>query len=114
MRRVALALALVFCGCGSDEPPSIAAVKACLEDNGLRVTGGASPRAAGDDDAPDRGELITDGAFIGFYSSKELADKLAAGVEEGAKETAAAVERKGSVTVVYIDTTSKDEIEPCL
>ncbi len=114
MRWLAVLLPLLFASCGGDEPPSIGTVKSCLEGKGLRVTGGAGKPAPGDKDAPDRGELVTAGAFIAFYSSEELADKLATGVEANAKRIKATVEREGEVTVIYTDAQTRDEIESCL
>jgi hypothetical protein len=101
----------------STEPsgkPSIAGVKKCLEAQSLEVIGGEGAPSPGDTDAPDRGELVTRGAFIAFYSSEALADKLAGGVESSAKGAGGNFKRYGPVTVVFTDTSSQDEIETCL
>jgi hypothetical protein len=65
------------------------------------VLGGAAERSEGDSDAPDRGR-------------KKLADELEGGVRKNAKGADATVERMGTVTVLYLDTKSKDEIASCL
>jgi hypothetical protein len=114
MRRLAILLPLLLAGCGSDAPPSVEAVTTCLKEKRVPVTGGPAEPAPGDDDAPDRGELIVPGAFIAFYSTEEVADKLAAGVEANAKRIKATVERRGTVTVIFTDTRSRDEIDSCL
>ena len=121
MRRLAIVLPLLFTGCGGNATPSVEDVRSCLEEKRVIVTGkpaqnapATAQNASGDDDAPDRGELLAPGAFIAFYSSPELADKRAAGIRTNAKRIKATVERKGDVTIVYLDTRSKDEIESCL
>ena len=111
---VLAALALAA-GCGGDDERSIADIKACLEEEtGEQVTGGAFTPAPDDDDAPDRGELITRGAFIAFYSSAERADELAGGVRDNAEESGTEVERYDDITVVYLPGADREPIEGCL
>ena len=104
---------LAACG-GDDTPTSITAGRKCLEGQKFKVLGGAMKPAPDDDDAPDRGELITRGAFIAFYSSSDRADELAGGVRENAKQTAGKVARYDDVTVVYLSNAPRDTIEGCL
>jgi hypothetical protein len=116
MRWAAALLPLMLLGCGGDDtkPRSIGAVKTCLRDEGLRVIGGPSAPAPDDTNAPDRGELITTGAFIAFYSSEQVAERLSKGVKANAAGKRLTVDRKGAVTVLYIDTRSRGQIEACL
>jgi hypothetical protein len=115
--------ALLFAGCGEEresapagsaKAATPAATKACLEDRGLKVAGGESRPDADDNDAPDRGELITAGAFIAFYSSTQRADALAGGVSANASRLKARVVRHGPVTVLYLDDRSESAISGCL
>jgi hypothetical protein len=100
--------------CGqSEEPTSIAAVQKCLRDQGLDVLGPAKP-GPDDDDAPDRGELITTGAFVAFYSSSDRAEELAAGVRKNAEQARGEVARYDDVTVVYLPNAKRDTIESCV
>ncbi len=92
----------------------MAAVKKCLEDNGVGTLGGAQRPNAEDTDAPDRGELITQGAFIAFYSSPKRADELEGGVRQTSKEAGTDVVRHGDVTVVYLANAGRDKVEACL
>jgi hypothetical protein len=116
MRWAAALLPLLLLGCGGGDakPPSIGAVKTCLHDKGLRVIGGPGAPAPDDTNAPDRGELITTGAFIAFYSSEQVAERLSKGVKANAAGKSLTVDRRGAVTIVYISTQSKDKIEACL
>jgi hypothetical protein len=99
--------------CGdSDEPTSIASVRQCLEDEGLKVR--AAMPGPDDDDAPDRGELVTSGAFVAFYSSSDRAEELAAGVRENAGEARGEVARFDDVTVVYLPNAKRETIENCV
>jgi hypothetical protein len=99
--------------CGqSDEPTAIAKVQECLEDEGMEVLV-ARPQPD-DDDAPDRGELITTGAFVAFYSSSDRAEELAAEVRENAERARGDVARYGDVTVLYLPDAKRDTIENCL
>ena len=113
MPLLAACVGLGACG-GSDEPTSIAAVKKCLEEKGLRTLGGAHTPDPDDSDAPDRGELITQGAFVGFYSSSNRADELESEVRSSSKEAGAEVARYGDLTVVYLPNAKRDEIEACV
>lgn len=119
MRWLALLLVSVLAGCGEDRsstgtPRTLTAVRSCLEGKGLKVTGGPAELATDDTDAPDRGELITAGAFIAFYSSAKVADDLAGGVRANTKAFNGTVERHDDVTVVYTDMAAKDTISVCL
>jgi hypothetical protein len=96
----------------SEEPKSIAAVRKCLEDEGLEVR--AAKAGPDDDDAPDRGELITTGAFVAFYSSSDRAEELAAGVGKNAEQARGEVARYDDVTVVYLPNAKRDTIENCV
>jgi hypothetical protein len=99
--------------CGqSDEPTAIAEVQKCLEDAGMEVR--AAQPEPGDDDAPDRGELVTTGAFVAFYSSSDRAEELAAEVRENAEQARGDVARYGDVTVLYLPDAKRDTIENCL
>jgi hypothetical protein len=100
-------------GCGQGEQTTaIAAVQECLEDEGLEVRA-ASP-GPDDEDAPDRGELITAGAFVAFYSSADRAEELAAGVRSNAGHARGEVARYGDVTVLYLADARRDTIENCV
>jgi hypothetical protein len=112
VRRAALlaaALALPA-GCGADEPedrpsPSVTAVKRCLEKAGLTVEGGAFGSARPDDeDAPDVGELVVPGAFLAFYSTEALADRLAPGIRKNAERLDGDLRRHGKITVLFVST----------
>jgi hypothetical protein len=117
-------LLLLFCtaGCGDNHTrrASVAAeptsVKQCLVKAGLRVTGGAARPIPGDDDAPDRGELITSGTFIAFYSSSTRAAKLAPAVRARARHYHGTVSRRGAITVLYLRTRNgiQRRVEACL
>jgi hypothetical protein len=109
----ATCISLGACG-GNDEPTSIAGVKECLADKGLRTQGGAHTPDPQDTDAPDRGELITEGAFVTFYSSSNRADQLKSGVRENSKQAGAEVARYGDVTVVYLPDAERDKVEACV
>jgi hypothetical protein len=99
--------------CGdSDRPTAITAVEKCLEDAGLEVRA-AKPGPA-DEDAPDRGELITARALIGFYSSADRAEELAAGVRRSAGRARGEVVRHHDVTVLYLPNAKRDTIEDCV
>ena len=108
-----LSIAVTACG-GDDGPTSIAAVERCLEQEGLRTLGGAHTPDPDDTDAPDRGELITKGAFIAFYSTAKRADELADGVRENSGGINGRVERHGDVTVVYLPGADRDAVERCV
>lgn len=95
-------------------PTSIASVKQCLLAKGLQVTGGEHTPIEGDTDGPDRGELITRGAFVAFYSSVRRADELADAVRENSQRTGGEVGRYGDVTVVYLQNAKRETIEGCL
>jgi hypothetical protein len=69
---------------------------------------------ADDTDAPDRGELITRGAVVAFYSSADRADALEAEVRERAKESGTEVARHGDVTVVYLPNADPEAIDECV
>jgi hypothetical protein len=98
--------------CGqSDEPMSITSVKQCLEDEGLEVRG-AMPEPD-DDDAPDRGELVTSGAFVSFYSS-DRAEQLMREVRENAEQARGEVARFQDVTAVYLPNAKRETIENCV
>jgi hypothetical protein len=100
-------------GCGdSQQPTAIAAVKKCLRDEGFGVRAARAGRD--DEDAPDRGELITAGALLGFYSSAERAEELAAEVRRDAGQARGDVVRYGEVTVVYLPDAKRDTIEDCV
>jgi hypothetical protein len=96
-RRVVASVAVIGSfgsrgACGQrDEPTSIASVKQCLEDEGLEVR--AAIPGPDDDDAPDRGELVTSGAFVAFYSSSDRAEQLAPEVRENADQARGEVAR---------------------
>lgn len=96
----------------SEEPRSIASVQKCLEDEGLEVR--AAMPGPDDDDAPERGELITSGAFVAFYSSSDRAEELAAGVRKSAEQARGEVTRYGAVTVLYLPNAKRDTIENCV
>jgi hypothetical protein len=107
-----MAVALGVGACGeSDEPTAIAEVRECLEDAGMEVLE-AHPEPD-DDDAPDRGELLTTGAFLGFYSSSDRADELAVAVRENVPARGD-VARYGDVTVLYLPEAERDTIENCV
>jgi hypothetical protein len=95
-----------------DEPPSIAAVKKCLEEEGLDVR--AAKAEPDDDDAPDRGELITTGAFVAFHSSSDRAEELAAVVRRSAKQARGELARYDDVSVVYLPNATRDTIDKCV
>ena len=102
-----------FAACGQgDERTSMATVQKCLEDEGLQVR--AAKPGPGDDDAPDRGELITRGAFIAFYSSSERAEELADAVRGNADRVHGDVARYDDVTVLYLPNAERDPIENCV
>jgi hypothetical protein len=114
-----LALLAAVLGCGGTEPPSaaprdVAAVKSCLESKGLEVVGGAFKPAPGDADAPDRGQLITRGALIGFYSSAELAEQRAEAVRRNARRMNGTLERHGDAGVIYLDNSARPAVTSCL
>jgi hypothetical protein len=117
-RRVFASVAVIggfgwFGDCGQrEEPTSMAVVQKCLEDEGLRVR--AAKPARGDDDAPDRGELITSGAFVAFYSSSDRAEELAAAVRESAEQARGEVARYDEVTVLYLPNSERHTIENCV
>lgn len=96
----------------SEEPRSIASVQKCLEDEGLEVR--ATMPGPDDDDAPERGELVTSGAFVAFYSSSDRAEELAAGVRKSAEQARGEVARYGDVTVLYLPNAKRDTIENCV
>jgi hypothetical protein len=99
--------------CGqSDEPTSIDSVQKCLEDEGLEVL--AAMPGPDDDDAPDRGELVTSGALVAFYSSSDRAEQLAAGIRKNAEQTRGEVARYDDVTVLYLPKAKRDTIENCV
>jgi hypothetical protein len=102
---------LAACG-QSEEPTSLATVEKCLEDEGLEVRA-AMPRAD-DDDAPDRGQLVTRGAFVAFYSSSDRAEELAAEVRKNADQARGEVARYDDVTVLYLPNAKRDTIETCV
>jgi hypothetical protein len=95
----------------SEEPRSIRAVQKCLEDEGLEVLGGKP--GPDDEDAPDRGELITRGAFVAFYSSSDRAEELAAEVRQEAKQHGE-VARYDDVTILYLRNANRETIENCI
>ena len=97
----------------SEKPTSMAAVQKCLQDEGLDVLGPVKP-GPDDDDAPDRGELITSGAFLAFYSSSDRAEELAVGVRKNAKQARGEVVRYDDVTVLYLPNAKRDTIENCV
>lgn len=100
-------------GCGgSEQPTAIAAVQKCLEDEGLEVR--AARPGPDDEDAPDRGELITAAAFLGFYGSADRAEELAAEVRRNAEQARGEVARYGDVTVLYLPDAKRDTIENCV
>jgi hypothetical protein len=96
----------------SDEPTSIASVKQCLEDEGLEVR--AAMPEPDDDDAPDRGELVTSGAFVAFYSSSDRAEQLMPEVRENVEQARGEVARFDDVTVVYLPNAKRETIENCV
>jgi hypothetical protein len=99
--------------CGQGEgPTSIASVQECLEHEGLEVR--AAMPGPDDDDAPDRGELITSGAFVAFYSSSDRAEDLAAEVRENAERAHGEVARFDDVTVVYLPNARRETVENCI
>jgi hypothetical protein len=95
----------------SEEPTSVRAVQKCLKDEGLDVLGGKP--GPDDEDAPDRGELITSGAFVAFYSSSDRAEELAAEVRQEAEQHGE-VARYDDVTVVYLRNANRETIENCI
>jgi hypothetical protein len=102
-----------LCACDeSEKRTSIAAVQKCLEDEGLEVR--AARPGPDDEDAPDRGELITNGAFVAFYSSSHHAEEAAAGVRESAERARGEVARYDDVTVVYLPNAKRETIENCI
>jgi hypothetical protein len=111
---------LGFLGCGGKDHSTVAAqpgprsVKQCLEAKGLKVTGGPGKPLPGDTDAPDRGELITAGAFIAFYSSPARAEKLAPKIRANARRLQATVARRGAISVLYLHRGAQKQIEACL
>jgi hypothetical protein len=100
------------CDGQSVEPTAVTAVERCLEDAGLEVR--AAKPGADDEDAPDRGELMTAGAFVAFYSSADRAEELAAEVRRAAAQARAEVARYDDVTVVYLPNAKRDTIENCV
>ena len=96
----------------SEEPTSIASVQKCLEDEGLEVRA-AMPRPD-DDDAPDRGELLTRGALVAFYSSSDRAEELAAEVRKSAEQARGEVARYDDVMIVYLPNAKRDTIDGCV
>ncbi len=78
----------------------IAADRTCLTSKGLRVTGGPVFPQQGPD-TPD-GELITNGAFIAFYTDQRKAERLEPEVRQNARRFGGHVVRKGAVTVSWI------------
>jgi hypothetical protein len=117
-RRVVAGVAVIgsfgwLGACGqSEEPTSIASVQKCLEDEGLKVRAGMP--GPDDDDAPDRGELVTSGAFVAFYSSSGRAEELAGGVRKNAVQARGEVARYDDVTVLYLPNAKRDTIENCV
>jgi hypothetical protein len=107
-------------GCGGADHGTVVtqsrptSVKRCLEAKGLKVTGGPGRPIAGDTDAPDRGELITEGAFIGFYSSQARAQKLAPKLQASAARHGGTLARRGNVSVLYLNREAHREIDACL
>ena len=99
--------------CGqSEEPTAIGEVQKCLEDEGMEVL--AARPEPDDADAPDRGELVTTGAFVAFYSSSDHAEELAPEVRKNAGQARGEVVRYGDVTVLYLPGAKRDKIENCL
>jgi hypothetical protein len=102
---------LLACG-QSEEPTTLASVQKCLEDEGLEVRA-AMPRP-GDDDAPDRGQLITNGAFVAFYSSSDRAERPAAEIRKRAEQVRGEVARYDEVSVLYLPNAKRDTIDNCV
>jgi hypothetical protein len=82
--------ALARLALGSVERPDLPAIGGKL---GRSSASGPLSLRAGS--GPDLGEVITTGAFIAFYSSDELADRHARGLD-------GEVSRHGKVTVLYV------------
>jgi hypothetical protein len=78
----------------------IAKDRACLTSKGLHVTGGPVFPRQGPNSAD--GELITDGAFIAFYTDQRKAARLEPEVEHNARRSGGQVARKGAATVLWI------------
>jgi hypothetical protein len=90
----------------------IASVKQCLEDEGFQVR--AAMPGPDDHDAPDRGELVTSGAFVAFYSSSDRAEQLVPEVRGNAEQARGEVARFEDVTVVYLPNAKRETIENCV
>jgi hypothetical protein len=77
----------------------IALVRTCLTNKGLHVGGG--PVFGQGPNSPD-GELITEGAFIAFYTDQHKAERLEPQVKQNAKRFGGQVVRNGAVSVLWI------------
>jgi hypothetical protein len=82
------------------------------QDKGLEVR--AAMPGPGHEEALDRGELVTAGALIAFYSSADWAEELAAAVRRNARQARGEVARYDDVTVVYLTNAKRETIENCV
>jgi hypothetical protein len=113
-----LATAIAAAGCGATNTTatkhSMNKVRACLDDRGLEVRGGATPDPSQDPNAPDVGELVTRGAFVAFYSTTGKADARAGEVRANVDRAGGKTERYGDVTVAFFTDAARDEVITCV
>jgi hypothetical protein len=104
---VALAGLVASAGCGEDERPSREEARTCLERLDLYVTPWERP--LNDDDGPHarldandvlRGRLRVE---AGYYDDERAAERAGPGSRRAARQVDGAVERHGSLILLWID-----------
>ena len=80
---------------------AIAKAQACLMGAGFTVSGGPVSSEGHGPGGPE-GELITNGALIGFYADARLAQQAESGVLKAEQRAGATIDRHNAVTVVWL------------